>query len=84
MVITFRGSVDLTNWLSNLNTATTSYSGCSSCNVHIGFYNAYKDVAPLVRNLAQRLLSQFKDAKLIITGHSLGGALAVFCALDLK
>lgn len=84
MVITFRGSVDITNWLSNLNTITTSYPGCSSCNVHLGFYNAYKDVAPLVRNLVQRLLSQFRDAKLIITGHSLGGALAVFCALDLR
>lgn len=80
----FRGSVDFTNWLYNLDTFTTSYPSCSGCNVHVGFYNAYKGVAPLVRNVVQKLLGLYRDAKLVITGHSLGGAMGVLCALDLK
>lgn len=52
--------------------------------MHQGFYSAYKGVAPLVRSVVERLLSQYRDAKVIITGHSLGGAMAALCALDLK
>jgi len=51
IVIAFRGSVDFKNWLYNLNTFTTGYPACSGCSVHVGFYSAYKGVAPLVRSL---------------------------------
>lgn len=50
----------------------------------MGFYNAYKGVAPLVRSVVDKLRALHRDAKLIVTGHSLGGAMAVLCALDLK
>jgi hypothetical protein len=49
VVVAFRGSVDTKNWLYNLNTVVTSYPACSGCNVHLGFYSAYKGVAPLAR-----------------------------------
>ncbi len=84
VVVAFRGSVDTKNWLYNLNTVVTGYPGCTGCQVHLGFYNAYKGVAPLVRQTVERLLGLHRGAKLIITGHSLGGAMAVLCALDLK
>lgn len=84
VVIAFRGSVDVKNWIYNLNTAITGYPGCSGCQVHLGFYNAYKGVAPLVRNVVSQLLSLHRGAKLFITGHSLGGAMAILCGLDMK
>ena len=52
--------------------------------MHRGFYNAYSGVASLVRAEVSRLMSLFKGAKLVITGHSLGGALAALCSLDMK
>jgi pimeloyl-ACP methyl ester carboxylesterase len=36
-----------------------------------------------VRYAVERLLQQHPDAQLVITGHSLGGALATVCAFDL-
>lgn len=84
IIVGFRGSVDTKNWLYNLNTLTSSFPGCSGCRVHKGFYSAYKGVGPLVRSTVESLLAQFRDAKIIVTGHSLGGVMGVFCALDLK
>jgi hypothetical protein len=51
-------------------------------NVHSGFWNAYltlrKDVHAAVRKYLR------EGDRLLITGHSLGGALATFAALDLS
>jgi len=51
--------------------------------VHQGFYNAYASVGGYVRTDVQKLLSLYRDAKLFITGYSLGAALATLCAADL-
>jgi len=51
--------------------------------VHQGFYNSYASVGGYVRTDVQKLLSLYRDAKLIITGYSLGAALAVLAAADL-
>jgi predicted lipase len=84
IVIAFRGSVDLTNWLFNLNQLATNYSSCSGCQVHLGFYSAFKTVAPLVKTAVDELQTLHKGSKIIFTGHSLGGAMAVLCALNFK
>lgn len=84
ILVSYRGSADFKNWVYNLNTAITGYPGCSGCAVHLGFYSAFKDVAPLVRPLVDQLKSLYRTAKLIVTGHSLGGAMAILSALDLK
>lgn len=62
----------------------TGFPGCSGCSVHLGFYSAFKDVISLVRPQVDQLKSLYRTAKLIITGHSLGGAMAIFTALDMK
>lgn len=81
ILVAFRGSVDIKNWIYNIDTASVAYPPCSGCSVHSGFYSAYKGVSPLVRTEVDRLLGLYKTAKLIITGHSLGGAMAIHCGL---
>jgi putative lipase involved disintegration of autophagic bodies len=38
----------------------------------------------MVKAIVNDLFDLHRGAKVIVTGHSLGGAMAVLCALDLK
>jgi len=72
--VAFRGTADLRNWLTDLDCELTRVG---SCRVHRGFYAAMKAVEPdLTASLAPA-----QDARLWVTGHSLGGALAMLWAL---
>ncbi len=51
--------------------------------VHSGFLMAYRGVRAKVRRIVLELLSDEGDSHIYVTGHSLGGALATLCALDL-
>lgn len=84
VVVAFRGSEDIKNWITNLDTVRTSYGACSGCSVHLGFNAAYNNVSSEVRSRVKEYMAKFPGASLIVTGHSLGGALAVLCAVDLN
>lgn len=44
IVVAFRGSVDLANWVLNLKTTRTDYPLCSGCSVHVGFNQGFNSV----------------------------------------
>ncbi|HEU0299350.1 MAG TPA: lipase family protein, partial [Longimicrobium sp.] len=54
--------------------------------VHRNFLGVYIDIQVNVRDTVSRLLAQHGSAitEVYVTGHSLGGALAAICALDLQ
>jgi predicted lipase len=84
IVIAFRGSVDISNWILNLKTARTSYPLCSGCSVHIGFNQGFESVKSQVEANLNSLQALYRNAKIAITGHSLGGALAVMAAAHIQ
>jgi len=51
--------------------------------VHDGFYGAYQAVQNTIRSTVRTLLKQYPSYTVSVTGHSLGGALSIFCAMDL-
>ena len=53
---------------------------CKGCTVHKGFYDASKEIYDNIFAELMELSDRYPDYKLIITGHSLGGALAPFIA----
>jgi len=77
--ISIRGSSDINNWISNIETRIIYPYYDTNIGVHNGLYYEYK-------NYKEQLISYVKNLNendnLIITGHSSGGALASFLAYD--
>ena len=84
VIVAFRGSNNIQNWILNIGTTKSTYSLCSNCAVHTGFNSGYNAVAAAVRSAVQNLKAKYRNTRLIVTGHSLGGALAILCTADLK
>jgi predicted lipase len=84
IVIAFRGSVDTANWILNLKTTRTDYPLCTGCSVHVGFNQGFNSVKTQVNFILDDLVAMYRGAKVLLTGHSLGGALAVMAAAHIQ
>lgn len=76
-VIVFRGTDDPGDWIVNVDMRTDRTQHGSA---HRGFYRAYSELKPQV----DQILARDAPSRVWITGHSLGGALALACAYDLE
>ena len=81
--LVFRGSDNIENWIENLDTVMTSYPFCSGCQVHAGFYAAYNDIRADVVSIMTSMRQQYPNSQMIVTGHSLGAAIATLAYVDL-
>jgi hypothetical protein len=87
IMVSFAGTdpLNIREWIDDIDAVTTAYTagGCQDCKVHKGFYDAYLTVQSQVQSLVKQLITQHPTAKLYVTGHSLGAALACHGALDI-
>lgn len=84
LYISFRGSDSKQDWANNLMfwKKTLPYGNeDSAIKVHAGFIQAYKEEC--VRDFLHSLV-QGDVGRLSISGHSLGAAMAVLCAVDMQ
>jgi hypothetical protein len=83
IIVCFRGSMDVKNWIVNLDTLQTDHPACKDCKAHKGFYDAYRGVSPILKSEVSKLLAMYRGAEVLMTGHSLGGALTALASYDL-
>ena len=82
--VVFRGTESLDDWFSDLSVEQVSYEDECGCpgKVHAGFWNLYKQtpVEDRLPNLLGRILEHGET--IVVTGHSLGAALATLAEHD--
>ena len=76
IIISFRGSSSIANWIINLSTDLVSYPKCSGCQVHRGFFTSWQLAQTALLNRVNSLRSLYRNVPIYVTGHSMGGALA--------
>lgn len=81
--LVFRGSSNFSNWMANLAFAKTSI-GSGKGEVHIGFRTAYLQTRSDIIAKITALRSKYNNPPVSVTGHSLGGAVALLATLDFK
>lgn len=79
-VISFRGTQSDPDWIADANIGQTVYPYAEAGNVHKGFLTIYESCRDTIMEALKAVPSH---KQLLITGHSLGAALATLCALDL-
>ncbi|WZY75124.1 hypothetical protein YC2023_021508 [Brassica napus] len=91
IIIAFRGTQEhsIQNWISDLfwKQLDLNYPDMPDAMVHHGFYTAYHNttVRPAVLGAVKRAKKFYGEniSTIMVTGHSMGGAMAAFCGLDL-
>lgn len=84
--VAFRGPVgdDIIDWLESEGNFTfvAPYQDCVECKAHKGFYDAYMSIQEEMY-LALAELGVAKNEKIVVAGHSLGGAIATLAMKNL-
>lgn len=86
IIVSFSGTdpLSIQNWIDDLDFIQTSYPYCGNgCKVHEGFYKSFNSTVDQVKSLVNSALASHSTARLSVTGHSLGAAMAAHCASEL-
>lgn len=89
IIIAFRGTDGILDWLNDFAVSQVNYSNYTDGNdrqvkVHSGFYSAFVSVKEQLQKHLYNLHNDNPNAKIYLTGHSKGGAMAILMGTYLK
>jgi hypothetical protein len=85
IVISMRGSVSVQNWVTDIKFALQDcpeFGAGAKCET--GFYSFWQDSKPAALEGLKMALAEAPSYNIVVTGHSLGAAAAVFAAAELR
>lgn len=83
VVVSFRGSSSGANWEFNFKQKQVPTGLCNGCDGHEGFFRSWTVVRERVFELLRTAAQSYPGYTVILTGHSLGAAVAAFGFMDL-
>jgi predicted lipase len=81
--VSFRGSENIQNWISNIQVSQTTPYPEPTIAVEKGFYNLFFSLQTNIYTIIDKLVAKHHTNQLLLTGHSLGAALATLNAFDI-
>lgn len=96
IILAFRGTSSRRDWFANIDAMPRSYVPlinvvqgddaieCPGCNVHRGFYNFLLKNCATILSAVKELKQEYPDYKLVVLGHSLGGAFALLSGIEFQ
>jgi hypothetical protein len=74
IVVAFRGSQNLINWITDFTFSWIDYPYCSGCQVHKGFWEEWQSYEVPIINDVRAMLAKYPGASIGCYSHSLGAA----------
>ena len=84
IVLAIRGSISDANWKADWDMIRVEVDWCDECHIHRGFRNSWNEVEKAVVENMQKAVQAHPHYRIVVTGHSLGGAVATIAAAELR
>ncbi|KAF2458542.1 Alpha/Beta hydrolase protein [Lineolata rhizophorae] len=84
IVVAFRGSRSVRNFLADINFVQVPTDICATCTAHKGFWVSWLEARDGVLDAVEGAADENPSYKVVAVGHSLGGAIASFAAAQLR